>query len=78
MSCVPESKERRGHRQDARENFRWGDAVSFTVQGECRAGTIECMNPKRVRVRCSEGEWLVPYDKLNAVSRPDGSFDKRQ
>ncbi len=71
-SCVPESDERSRRRQDAKESFRRGDAVSITVQGECRMGMIERMNPKRARVRCSEGVWLVPYERLNAVSRPRG------
>ena len=56
-------------RNPIKEKFRRGDAVSFLVRGDCWTGTIERMNPKRARVRCIEGVWMVPYEKLSADSR---------
>ena len=58
-----------GMRNPIKEKFRRGDAVSFIVRGDRWTGTIERMNPKRARVRCSEGVWMVPYEKLSADSR---------
>ena len=53
-----------------KEKFRRGDAVSFIVRGDRWTGTIERMNPRRAKVRCSEGVWLVPYEKLSADPSP--------
>ncbi|MDE0096059.1 MAG: SprT-like domain-containing protein [Gammaproteobacteria bacterium] len=58
-------------RNPIKEKFRRGDAVSFLVRGDRWTGTIERMNPRRARIRCSEGVWLVPYEKLRAEPRPD-------
>ncbi|MDE0281566.1 MAG: SprT-like domain-containing protein [Gammaproteobacteria bacterium] len=54
-----------------KEKFRQGDVVSFVVRGDRWAGTIERMNPRRAKVRCNEGVWLVPYEKLSADPFPD-------
>ena len=58
-----------------KKKFRRGDAVTFIVRGDRWTGTIERMNPRRARVRCSEGVWLVPYEKLSTDLRPDPASD---
>ena len=49
----------------ARARFEVGDEVSFAVaDGSRRTGTVERLNRKRVRVRCGEERWDVPYRRL--------------
>lgn len=76
-SCVPESNEGRRHLEEAREKFHRGDTVSFFNRGECRTGTIVCMNPRRARIKCSEGVWLVPYARLSVAGCSGGGFRDR-
>ena len=70
-SCAPESEQVRGKREVARAKFRAGDAVSFSSRGEIRSGVIEQMNPKRAKVRCPDGVWLVPYTELSPDAPPN-------
>ena len=63
-SCAPESEQTRGERDAAKAKFRKGDPVHFERKGEIYTGKIEKMNPKRARVRCLSGVWLVPWAKL--------------
>lgn len=76
-SRVPESGDGRRHWEDAREKFRRGDTVSFITRGECRTGAIVRMNPKRARIKCTDGVWLVPYARLGVAGCPDGGSRNR-
>ena len=55
----------------AQVRFEVGDEVVFTTRdGSTKRGTIEKLNAKRARVRCSEQRWNVPYV---ALRHRDGS-----
>ena len=53
------------HGAAAKAKFRAGMRVSFRARGGRRLhGAIAKMNPKRARVECAEGIFLVPYGLL--------------
>ena len=59
------------HGAAAKAKFRAGMQASFRARGGRRFhGTIAKMNPKRARVECAEGVFLVPYGLLE---REDGT-----
>ena len=49
---------------EARADYRVGDAVMFTSRDGPRHGAIMKLNPKRAKVRCGETGWNVPYGLL--------------
>ena len=52
--------------------FEVDDDVVFTTRdGSTMRGTIEKLNAKRARVRCSEQRWHVPYGALRHRGEPD-------
>ena len=52
--------------EDAQVCFEVGDRVGFSCAPSRRlTGTIEKLNPKRARVRCGDGAWIVPYAGLD-------------
>ena len=56
----------------AQVRFEVGDDVVFTTRnGSTKLGTIEKLNAKRARVRCSEQRWDVPYVALGHRGEPD-------
>ena len=62
---VEEKDEECAHGAAAKAKFRVGMYVSFRAQGGRRLhGAIAKMNPKRARVECTEGIFLVPYGLL--------------
>ena len=66
-----EKDEQCEHGAAAKAKFRAGMRVSFRARGGRRLhGGIAKMNPKRARVECAEGVFLVPYELLE---RGDGS-----
>ena len=52
---------------EARADYRVGDAVTFTSRGGPRRGKIMKLNPKRAKVRCAETCWNVPYGLLRGA-----------
>ena len=63
--------EARAHNAAAKAGFAAGMRVSFEARGGRRhRGVIARMNPRRARVVCAEGVFLVPYALL---AREDGS-----
>ena len=53
------------HGAAAKAKFHAGMQVSFRAQGGRRLhGAIAKMNPKRAKVECAEGVFLVPYGLL--------------
>ena len=66
-----EKEEGREHDAATKAKLRAGMQVSFRGRGGRRLhGTIVKMNPKRARVECAEGVFLVPYGLLE---REDGT-----
>ncbi|MDD9982299.1 MAG: SprT-like domain-containing protein [Gammaproteobacteria bacterium] len=66
-----EKEEGREHGAATKAKLRAGMRVSFRARGGRRLhGTIAKMNPKRARVECAEGVFLVPYGLLD---REDGA-----
>ena len=60
----------RAHSAAAKAGFAAGMQVSFEARGGRRhRGVIAKMNPKRARVECAAGVFLVPYGLL---AREDG------
>lgn len=56
----------------AQVRFEVGDDVVFTTRdGSTKRGTVEKLNAKRARVRCSEQRWDVPYLALRHRNGPD-------
>ena len=66
-----EKDEASEHGAAAKAKFRAGMRVNFRARGGRRLrGTIARMNPRRARVECAEGVFLVPYGLLE---REDGA-----
>ena len=66
-----ENDEAHRHGAAAKAQFRAGMRVSFRVSdGRRHVGTIAKMNPKRARVKCAEGIYLVPYGLLEREDGP--------
>ena len=66
-----EKDEEYEHGAAAKAKFRAGIQVSFRTQGGRRhRGTIAKMNPKRAKVECAEGVFLVPYGLLEREDGP--------
>ena len=68
---VEEKDEECAHGAAVKAKFRAGMHVSFRARGGRRLhGAIAKMNPKRAKVECAEGVFLVPYGLLE---REDGA-----
>ena len=68
-----EGEDARAGREAAKARFRAGMEVSFRTRGgQLRTGTIVRMNPKRARVDCGGGAYLVPYPALEPASPASG------
>ena len=52
---------------EARADYRVGDAVIFAHAGGTGRGTIVKLNPKRATVRCGARCWNVSYDRLDRM-----------